>query len=247
MVDATTLWGSRMTLVKKCDSFMRNGMKDNFIPIALFVTLLTQMSCAGNNAAELRELRPTTIAANLGPTLSLEYRPMKNFGIDVYAHNTGSELNSTDLDLGGLFWDTLEEGSRNFKDEGTDLGISASFYPIHSSAFRVGFGLESHTSKVSFDSNTLDLDQYGFPGSTKVSYAQNSIYLAIPLGWSWIWDSGFSFSIDYGPRFRLSRSTDWKNAGGSRVDAAFRDRYGNSKEDDKNIQLGGSGGFGYSF
>lgn len=212
-------------------------------PLGLCLSTFLAISCASDNAAALREVRPNTIAANLGPLISFEHRPHKNIGIDLYAHSADNELHSGSFDL----WESLGDSARDYKNRGTDIGLGASFYPFETSAFRTGLGLEMHNSTASFDSDTLDRDVYGFPGSTRASYKQSSMFLSIPLGWSWIWDSGFSFSLDYGPRIRLSRSTSWKNTGGSRVDQSFRDNYMNDKEDDKNVQFGGSGGFGYSF
>ena len=217
------------------------------IGLAFVSSALVQSSCASDNAGDLREVRPTSVVGTLGPALSLEFRPRRNWGLGLYGFSADAELNATELNIFESLWDKLDDSSRNLKIEGTDIGVAASFYPFDTSAFRIGLGLESHTSRVSFDSDTLDVDTIGLPVQTKVSYAQNSNYLAIPLGWNWISTSGVSFFLDVGPRFRLTRSTHWKNAGGTRIDEKARDSYANEKEDEKNLQLGGSGGIGYSF
>ena len=217
------------------------------IGLALIFSALVQSSCAGNNAGALREVRPTSVVGTLGPVVSLEFRPRRNWALGLYGFSANDELSATKLNVVKSLWAGLYDLSRNLKIEGTNIGLVASSYPFDTSAFRIGLGLESHASRVSFNSDTLDVDANGLPVETKVSYAQNSNYLAIPLGWNWIRTSGISFFLDFGPRIRLTRSTHWKNAGGTRIDKKDRDSYASEKEDEKNLQLGGSGGIGYSF
>jgi len=122
------------------------------------------------------------------------------------------------------------------------------YFPWSTSAFFVGIGGSLHRATYRFAEDTETSTNLA-PSSTDVSYDVNSSYVGVPAGWAWIWESGFSLGLDFGPRFRVRREIAYRNDGTTGgVDSEKRDNTVATLDSlERPVNWGGTGIIGWSF
>lgn len=221
-------------------------MLHRLLLLSMFAVLtIFGTGCATDSASSLREARPLTLGANFAPLIGGQYRINGDVGIDATIANGPLGVPAGLFGAGG-FWGALEDGLRDLKETGSHASLGGSYYPIKSSAFRIGAGLGFEQMTVAFDAD-LDEGQPDDAPLERVTYKRTATFLSLPIGWHWIWDSGFSFSLNMGPNFRVSHKVSYTDEGAAAVDEDDRDEYRDDTESERKMTWGGLGYFGYSF
>jgi len=197
-----------------------------FAKAALFAGLAVTalpLACAPEHAAKVRADKSLTLGA-----FGAAYRPNGKFGFGATV-GTGTETKTVDP--------TKSDGDvvvtkkvdadlynyRNVKTSATGINPFVHYYPWETSAFFVGAAASIYTAKYSFHEETSGSTSL-LPSYTDVDYNQNATYVGVPLGWAWIWESGFSLTLDFGPRTRVAATGHYSKDGtDDGVDVAKRD------------------------
>ena len=201
-------------------------------------------NCAPERAMAIRQDKSLTLGL---PGAS--FRPNGKVGIgSTFAWGT-SDSTVTPKAQDGTTLVSTPANDRLVTTKETQISPFVQYFPWDTSAFFVGAGASYRMSKLSYDETRTGSTGLA-PSYTGVAYNRNSTYASVPLGWAWIWNSGFSLTFDFGPRVRVSQSTSYtKNGAGDGVDADQRDRTVkaiNQSESFANLG-GGSGMIGWSF
>lgn len=211
------------------------------------------VGCAPQRANAVRDDKSLTVGL-----VGVSYRPTGKIGIGTtYAGSgeTNEKMSESSSGAGGIisFNSKAEEketafDSRDVKTSYSVISPFAHYYPIDTSAFYVGLGASMLSSRSKFNEETSGSTELA-PEYTEVDFKTNATYVAVPLGWAWIWESGFSLSLDFGPRFRVNASSSYGNDGSSNSVAA--DKRDASKEYLDNrvpvMAIGGNSIIGWSF
>ena len=192
--------------------------------------------CAPDNASEVRELKPESVGL-----LGFIHHPdgEKAYGI------TGDYSKNSSVENSGLY--TIIDPERSAKITNQwQVSLFYHHYPWKTSAFFAGIGFDYMAHDLQWQEQTNAYTAAN-PTRTQVQYGDRALYFRIPLGWAWIWNSGFTLMFDFGPGFRLYRGTRWINDGtAGNVDTGSRDDFANHVGDQV-FKFGGSGLIGWSF
>lgn len=211
--------------------------------------MVTQYSsCAPSNAKALREQKSLTLGV---PGISKRLNGAMDIGVNINP-------------LAAVSWEfqkTKDEEAltygKNFTDDATHravevkFGISphvfARFYPWDASAFFFGVGFGQEEDSVQFkalESGKLSLDD----GYADVKVTEKKSSINIPIGWQWIWDSGFTFGLSFGPKYIFNKQT--VTSANKEYDQSDYDWIVETSEDEERFSFSGSlstGVIGYSF
>lgn len=215
------------------------------------VSLLAGIGCAPSRARAVRDDKSLTLGY-----VGVSYRPTGK--ISVGTSYRGSAETTTKMNNGsaGMSSFTVSSGrneeayaNRDIKTSYSVISPFVHLYPSDTSAFYIGLGASMYSSRSEFGEETTADSTTLAPAYTEVDYQTKANYIGAPVGWAWIWESGFSFSLDFGPRFRLNQSTSYGNDGSAAgVDAEKRNE---TKEylDSRMpvVAMGGNGIIGWSF
>jgi hypothetical protein len=189
---------------------------------------IVQTSCATDKAAKVRADRPVSVGL-----LGVGVRPAP--GIGVMVHGSFSD------DGGGGYSSVNDKTERRLSYAGHRISGEVQYFLWDTSAFHIGAGLEAGSGKVAFDAKQSNSDAL-----TRVKYARESRSIYAPIGWFWIWESGASLGLNFGPSWRFYSRQSLVNDGGANVDVNDRDKVINHSPSFNVIQ-GGQVFIGYSF
>lgn len=227
-------------------------MNTRIIQRLLFLLAVSQfaLACAPSRAKAVREDKSLTLGY-----VGMSYRPTGKISVGTtYSGSAETTSKMTDVSdgMGGL---TVSSGRNETAYADRDVKTSYSvispfvhYYPSDTSAFYIGLGASLYSSRSEFGEETANSTTLA-PEYTDVDYQTKANYIGAPVGWAWIWESGFSFSLDFGPRFRVDQSTSYGNDGSSSdVDAAKRDETKDYLDSRRPVvAMGGNGIIGWSF
>ncbi len=215
------------------------------------VAALSTFACAPEHASKVRQDKSLTLGL---PGVS--YRPNGKIGVGVTAGAASNQKQTVDNSKTGLSSVIGSSNDAN-SDEADQRQVVSSFvqispfvqyFPWDTSAFFVGVGGTYYRGSYKFNEEKVDSTSLN-PQFAEVDYQTRSNYIGVPLGWAWIWESGFSLTLDFGPRARVSRSAELTKDG--------KDEGVSSSERDKTVSTidslepkytyGGSGIIGWSF
>lgn len=210
---------------------------------------LSFFACAPTNAAAIRQDKSLTLGL---PGAS--YRPTGKVGVGVTGGHVAKQkttIDNTKTGFGSVVSATADENPGAQREvEASTYTVSPflQYFPWDTSAFFIGAGATFNRAYYHFDEATVDSTSLN-PQYGEVNYETRSTYVGVPVGWAWIWTPGFSLTLDFGPRARVSRTTN-VSRDGSQNEVS-------SKERDKTIETidslepryswGGSGIIGWSF
>lgn len=173
--------------------------------------VVSATSCAPTMAGKIRENDPVTLGA-----WGAQYRPAKNLGLSFVSSSQTNDSLGTKNKSYAHGEDILDKKARR---EGRDLFYSVLWYPFESSAFFVGGGVMSRRVTTYFNEKTQSGD-----GEVSVRAEDSGIAMGVPVGFTWIWQSGATFHMDIGPHFYLSKTRRYTSGeDGSGVDESARD------------------------
>jgi hypothetical protein len=221
-------------------------------PALVVVAALALTHCAPERARAVREDKSLTLGL---PGAS--FRPTGKISIGTtlgYAHRAKTTINNTETGMGAIDITPdddsadLDEDERELYTSNVTVSPFVHVYPWDSSAFFFGGGISYSKSNYRFSEERMDSTALA-PTYTDVAYDSTSTYVGVPVGWAWIWESGFSLTLDVGPRFRVSRTQEMRDDGeASGVNSQSRDRTVETIDSLENpVTLGGSGIIGWSF
>ena len=181
-------------------------------------------ACAPTQARGLREARPFTVAL-----LGVAARPNGNVGAGVALGYTGDKSFAVKSGDSGI---KARLKPDNFADDdarvinqksATTISPFVHFYPMVSSAFFLGAGASYTKSRYGFKEHNTEYSVSS--QTTDVEYEKTLVYARMPVGWAWIWNNGFSLTLDFGPALLMSRNGHYNSGGDgmSGVDIAKRD------------------------
>lgn len=195
--------------------------------IGVFLT----SSCATDDAAKLREAKPHTIGIFGGA-----FRPNPS---TIVAGDI-NQLTVTPTNYVSF----LKSRERNLIASGLLLDFYGAHHLWDTSAFYVGGGVRVAQGEISFDAKNALTGKL----TERVRYMRNDVYLTIPIGWYWIWESAFTLGLDFGPNLRISKSLKISSDGGVNVDGVDRDKYADEITAGNGFEFGGGRGIiGFSF
>jgi hypothetical protein len=217
--------------------------------LLLVISVSGLFACAPSNARQVRQDLALTVGY---PGAS--YHPGGTFALGATGNYVPNQKTTVDNSKTGM--DSVISAKKDENPEDKREVVSTSYwispfvqyFPFDSSAFFVGAAATINRSYYKFEEETVDSTtlnpQYG-----EVNYETKSTYVGVPIGFAWIWESGFSLTLDVGPRARVARTSE--------VSADGSSSYVSSKERDKTIETidslepryswGGSGLIGWSF
>ena len=169
-------------------------MKTLISRVCAVATLIAIEACATNNAQKVRESRSVTATILMSP--GAIYRPNGHVGIGaVYSANRAKNDTVAHSDVS-----SKEFGEDSFKTQETrSKGLDAfvHYYPWSTSAFFMGVGFKNETSEysVAVDQNVATLEE----ADSNLKYSSRVTKVKVPVGWSWIYENGFSVLFDFGP------------------------------------------------
>lgn len=209
-------------------------------------------ACAPERAEAIREDKSLTLGL---PGAS--YRPTGKLGVGVtgsYGHREKMTVNTKERGVTALAvnFDTNRpstlEGDKEIDASHTTINPFVQYFPWSTSAFFVGVGGSFYHATYRFEEETEGSTNLA-PSYTGVSYDINSTYIGVPAGWAWIWESGFSLGLDFGPRFRVNRDIAYRNDGASSgVNRGKRDETVATIDSlERPVNWGGTGIIGWSF
>lgn len=210
------------------------------IKLACIATLLTISGCAPTMAGSIRQEKVVTIGF-----LGAQYRPDKSISVNAAAnaeYDSFGSANSDDLEKRSL-------ATKNAKRERLSLLLSMHVHPFDSSGFYLGLGAQRRMSKETYMEYAQNYASEDAP-SIAVTHASDKRYVGVPIGWTWIWKSGFTLHLDFGPYFNTGGGRDeFSHAEG--VDTASRDKTLNQidtyRSSDNAPFIMGIGYLGWSF
>lgn len=223
------------------------------LSVVLTLAGMNGVGCAPQRANAVRDDKPLTVGL-----VGVSYRPTGKIGLGTtYAGSgeTNEKMSESSSGAGGIisFNSKPDENETSYKERDVKTSYSvispfAHYYPIDTSAFFVGVGASILSARSKFDEHTTGSTSLA-PEYTEVEYKTNATYVSVPVGWAWIWESGFSLSLDFGPRFRVNASSSYGNDGSAGSVAA--DKRDASKEYLDNrvpvMAIGGNSIIGWSF
>ncbi len=165
----------------------------NVRSLGLVLFVVVSQACATSNAQKVRENRNLTATVFTAP--GAIYRPNGKVGMGAvfqsYRKKNDKILHSAE--------NSKEFGSDQFttnetKSRGVDTFLH--YYPWSTSAFFFGLGLKSTTSQYSLavDNQGTTLNE----ADTNLEYSSKTTKVKVPVGWSWIYENGFSLLFDMG-------------------------------------------------
>lgn len=210
-------------------------MNKDIILVLSLLAIVFSGACATDQASQLRTERPTQIGW-LGAIY--RYQPNQAAGVSgSFSGSTGAPTSFTQEEDEGekdeeIVYQNMYEGFYHY-------------YPWETSAFFIGAGLRHAETKFRFD-EPLENDA---DTTTSIKFTNKSDYLAVPVGWAWIWGTGFSLTLDLGPRFRIGRSQSFSSDGAGLVSKSSRDETVDDLEKlyAGSFLIGGNAIIGYSF
>jgi hypothetical protein len=185
--------------------------------------LINLASCATDQAAKMRGSKPASVGVWGGA-----YRPTANTGIVADAAGLVSrESHRNHVDETGNIKAGKGDGFRpqNIKTtESQKIDVGLHFYPMPTSAFHYGFGLERKNKTTNFDAHTSDSSLVE-PKYANVETMDQIISVGPTVGWDWIWPNGITVMTDIGPRWQISKSRKFTSSGESEnVNVMERDK-----------------------
>jgi hypothetical protein len=159
--------------------------------IILFVMLI--QACATSNAQKVRENRSVTATIFTAP--GAIYRPNGHVGIGAvyqsYKRKNDKILHSPE---NAKVFGSDEFTTNETRSRGVDTFVH--YYPWSTSAFFFGLGLKSTASEYSLAVNNegTTLNE----SDTNFKYSSKTTKVKVPVGWSWIYENGFSLLLDMG-------------------------------------------------
>ncbi len=203
--------------------------------------------CATDQAAKVRDTKPATVGIWGGG-----YRPNSKAGVVAnlgglvskethYAHNTDEgKIKSGKGDA------PRSQNITTADEQKVDLGLH--LYPLQTSAFFYGVGLERKNRLTRFDAHTRDSSLVE-PKYANVGYQDQIISVGPAIGWDWIWPNGVSVLTDFGPRWEVSKSRSYNSTGeNENVDKDQRDKLVKKLDNSSGMSIiSGRAIVGYSF
>jgi hypothetical protein len=189
------------------------------IKLSVVLTLagFNGVGCAPQRANALRDDKPLTVGL-----VGVSYRPNGRIGIGTTysgSAETNEKMSESSSGASGIISISGKPAEKEpaFAERDVTSSYSvfspfAHYYPIDTSAFFVGIGASIMSSRSKYNEETTGHTALA-PEYTEIDVKRNATYLAVPVGWAWIWESGFSLSLDFGPRFRVSSSSSYGNDG----------------------------------
>ena len=113
------------------------------------------------------------------------------------------------------------------------LSVVYHWHPSKVSAFFVGGSLDMGRHVYEASDLVWNTARGQFQTVFQTSWRSVSLTLGVPVGFTWIWNSGFTMSLDIGPRLKF-----YERSNGQAYSHAERDRF---------ARWGGIGLLGYSF
>lgn len=216
----------------------------------LIAMLLLQVvvNCAPERAEAIRTDRSLTLGL---PGASVRLNGSIDVGATgLYIPKTTSTMETDDTGFG-----LTASGNEDERTREREVSIQSKsmtgfmrYYPVQTSAFFIGLAFSRQIDRVGFDELTADStgEDQTF---TNVEYEYETTHLGLPIGWAWIWESGFSLGLDLGPKVRISDSRRYTNEGDTAVNESERDETIEAIEKfDSKISFGNATGIlGYSF
>lgn len=206
-------------------------------------------ACAPTNAEAIRKDKSLTLGL---PGAS--FRPSGSVGIGFTGSHTAEQKTTVDNSKSGFASITAVK-----KDENPDAQreVTAStysispfvqYFPFATSAFFVGAGATFNRAYYKYDEETVDSTSLN-PQYGEVNYETRSTYVGVPVGWAWIWTPGFSLTLDFGPRARITHTSAVSRDGSAQnVSSNERDKTTQTIDSlEPKYTLGGSGIIGWSF
>jgi hypothetical protein len=190
---------------------------------ALLTTLaaaaVASTSCAPERARAIREDKSLTLGYP-GAT----YRPNGKIGVGAtFGGLSDHKSTITPEAPAGMTLDAHQAAKRTVVTSETDINPFVQFFPWDTSAFYVGVGGSYQKAHVSYDELRGGENLDG--ATTSVEYQRSAMYVGVPVGWAWIWAPGASLTLDFGPKFLVSKSNAYtKDGSAGAVDVAQRDR-----------------------
>ncbi len=216
--------------------------------LLVLATSLSFFACAPSNAAAIRKDRSLTLGL---PGAS--YRPSGQIAVGATGGYTSEQKTTVDNNKTG-FASVVSNKDEN-PDSQRELVMSSysinpflQYFLWDTSAFFIGAAASFNRANYQFDEQTVDSTSLN-PQYGEVNYETKSTYVGVPIGWAWIWTPGFSLTLDFGPRARISRSTTVTQDGSSKnVSSNERDKTIDTIDSlEPRYTLGGSGIIGWSF
>ncbi len=185
-----------------------------FILIALASAL---SSCAPERAEALRAEKSLTLGV-----YGASYRPTPKVGIGATGNYANREKTTVNTQERGIATITKQYSiSPNTYESNREIEVThwrfdpfVQYFPWSTSAFFLGVAGRFDRATYRFDEETQGSTSLA-PAYTDVTYDVDSVYVGVPAGWAWIWESGFSLGMDFGPRFRVQTAVDYRNDGTS--------------------------------
>lgn len=219
---------------------------------AVIFAALSTTHCAPERARAVREDKSLTLGL---PGASFRPNGKISIGSTIgYSNKAKTTIDNSDKGMGAVVITPSNDGDPGAEDERdlytSNLTVSpfVHYYPWDSSAFFFGGAVSYSKTSYKFAEERMDNTTLA-PSYTDVSYDSTSMYVGAPVGWAWIWESGFSLTLDFGPRFRVNRNEAMKENGDSdNVNARSRDKTLETIDSlESPVAIGGSGIIGWSF
>jgi len=170
--------------------------------LSVAAALIFTQACATTGADKMRAQRSVT--ATVFPTVGAIYRPTAKVGLGA----TLSSYVREDEQLSHSPENMKNFGSETFNvQESRSRGTNAflHYYPWTTSAFFMGAGIKTESKNyalaVNNDGSALESD-----AATNLTYSAKVKKIRVPLGWNWIYESGFSMLLDIGPNVAVSET-----------------------------------------
>ena len=208
--------------------------------------------CAPERAAAVRQDKALTLGL---PGASFRPNGKISIGSTIgYANKAKTTIDNTENGMGAIVItpskddDAAAEDERELYTSYLNVSPFVHYYPWDSSAFFFGGAVSYNKTSYRFAEERMESTSLA-PSYTDVSYDSTSMYVGAPVGWAWIWESGFSLTLDFGPRFRVNRNQAMKEDGeADGVNRQTRDKTIETIDSlESPIALGGSGIVGWSF
>jgi len=226
--------------------FAKSNLRMSLFCLALGTAGLPLLTsgCAPSQAQAIRQGRNTTIGL-----LGASYRPTGTFGVGVTGQFGSDEFSVDKSKKERATSDTDKANLRDVAERSEAVAPFVHYYPWATSAFFVGAGARFSTLKYTFEEENSQSTALA-PSYSEVKYNVASTEVHMPLGWHWIWESGFTAMLDFGPRMNVAYKGRFTDDGSeSGVSADQRDRTAESidRVNRNGVRFGGTGLVGWSF
>ncbi len=219
----------------------------------LLALALLCANCAPERARAVREDMAFSLGAPIVFSAAVSYRPTGKFSVGLAGSALNDRKSTIDASKSGVAAITVSDQTaptdkRELSTSFTELNPFVQVFPWDSSAFFLGVAGTYRNARYRYQEET-EASLAAAPAYTAIKYETTSSYVGIPVGWAWIWGSGFSLSLDFGPRFRVNKEQKLANDGTtSGVSATKRDHtIGIIDELEPRVAWGGSSLIGWSF